>query len=615
MKRLWRFIKEYKLLSLAVLTIIVGLYLQITGQHTAVRIVLETVAIIEVIPELWEMWQDFRSGSYGLDILAATAVIASVILNQPWAAIVIVLMLIGGESLEDYAQHRAKSELRALLKQAPVKAHVIRKGKESEVKVSDLHIGERIIIRAGEVVPVDASIIDGTANFDEASLTGESLPKVKKVQDQISSGSINLDGVITAKVIASAEDSQYQQIIKLVRSAAASKAPFVRLAARYSLPFTFAAYAIGVTAWLISGQSIRFLEVIVVATPCPLLLAVPTALISGVSRASRYGIIIKTGAALERLADAQTIAFDKTGTLTQGKLHVNSIKTYQSFTKEEVLGFAASLEQNSNHILARTIVDAATTQHIKLIKTKHVQEIAGLGIQATVKGKHVIVGRLGLLREQGITLPAKLKVTDIDQTAVYVAIDGIFAGFITLEDILRPESKATLETLRRLGLRNTVLMTGDNEVAAHKIGRALGIKHIHADMMPADKLHILDEVPARPLAFVGDGVNDAPILTASDVGIALGASGQTAASESADIVIMSENIAKVANAYEISKRTIKIATQSIIVGLGISLVLMIIFATGKFTPVTGALLQEVVDIIVIFNALRAHSGKLIAVHD
>ncbi|HSX47658.1 MAG TPA: HAD-IC family P-type ATPase, partial [Patescibacteria group bacterium] len=350
------------------------------------------VSLGETTPLLWGMWQDIRFGKYGIDILAATSIIASVILGQYWAAIVIVLMLSGGQALEAYAANRSQSELRALLKLAPRSAVVIRKGKEVIVKVENINVGDKIFLKAGEVVPVDSIVVDGQANFDESSLTGESLPQLKEKQSSLMSGSINIDGVITAKAVASAEDSQYQQIIKLVRSAAASQAPFVRLADRYALPFTIAAYSIGIAMWVISGQAIRFLEVIIVATPCPLILAAPIAFISGMAKASRYGIIVKNGQALERLAEAKAIAFDKTGTLTKGELSVKSIRTFYKFKKEEILKYAFSLEQNSNHLLAKAVIEDAKLKGVKPLKVKHLEEIAGLGLVGDIKSDKVQIG-------------------------------------------------------------------------------------------------------------------------------------------------------------------------------------------------------------------------------
>lgn len=610
MKQLAQLLRNYRLFSLALSGSLAALALQLLGQHTAVKWVLDVTAVIELMPLLWNMWQDIRSGKYGIDILAATAIGASVWLGQSWAAMVIVLMLTGGEALENYAEHRARSELSALLKRAPQKAHVIRKGKTVDVKVRELKVGDKIVIKPGEVVPVDAVIIEGTASFDESSLTGESLPQAKHVKDQILSGSINLEAAITAKATASAEDSQYQQIIKLVRGAAARQAPFVRLADRYSIPFTFSAYAIGGTVWVLTGHAIRFLEVIVVATPCPLLLAAPIALISGMSRASRYGIIVKTGSSLEKLAEARTIAFDKTGTLTRGELVVDKVQAFESFGEAEVLALAASLEQSSNHVLAQAIVNGALARKLKLTKAKHVQEFAGLGVAANLKGQEILVGRYGFMEESEVKLPAKFKTREQQQTAVCVAVNGKLAGLILLRDEVRAESRSTLQKLRKLGIKQVLMVTGDNTPTAQAIAQPLGIDQVHAEAMPADKVRILDKIKERPLVFVGDGVNDAPILTASDVGIALGARGNTAASESADIVIMPDDVGHVATAVSVAKRTFKIATQSIIIGIGLSLALMLIYATGKFSPLSGAAVQEVVDVVVIFNALRAHSGKL-----
>ena len=375
MKNLTKFFRQYRLFCIALLSVIIALILELTSYHKAAHWLLGIVAILETLPLLWDMWQDVRVGRYGIDILAATAIVVSVALGQYWAAIVVVLMLTGGQSLEDYAERRAQSELDTLLAHAPQTANVIRKGKTFNVPVDDIKINEKIIIKAGEVVPVDGSVIEGRANVDESSLTGESLPILKEVNSILLSGSINVDGVLTIKSTATAADSQYQQIIKLVRNAAASEAPFVRLADRYSLPFTIAAYSIALMVWVLSGQAIRFLEVIIVATPCPLLLAAPIALISGMARASKYGIIVKTGLALERLAEAETIAFDKTGTLTKGELSVKSVKSFSGYKSNEVLKMAASLEQNSNHVLASAVVMDAKVKGIKLLKVKHLEEV------------------------------------------------------------------------------------------------------------------------------------------------------------------------------------------------------------------------------------------------
>ena len=347
------------------------------------------------------MYQDLREGKYGIDILAATAIISSVLFKQYWAAIVVVVMLTGGKALEDYAEHRAKTELNILLDRAPKQAHLFKKKQLIDVSVAQIHTGDQLEIRPGEVVPVDARIIQGSSSFDESSLTGESLPQARAVHDQILSGSVVIDGVIIAKALRPAAESQYEQIIKLVRASGQSQTPFVRLADRYSIPFTAVSFALAILAWVISGHAIRFLDVIVVATPCPLILAAPIAVISGMSLAAKNGIIIKNGAALERLAEAKTFAFDKTGTLTKGVLVVDKITAYNRFKKKEVLTFAATLEQSSNHVLARAVMAAAGKQKIKLLKAKHISEIAGGGVRANVKGQQVLVGRLSLLKAEG----------------------------------------------------------------------------------------------------------------------------------------------------------------------------------------------------------------------
>jgi heavy metal translocating P-type ATPase len=597
MKQSYRFIKNYKLFSVALVALIISLVLQLLKQPTIAHWVLSIVAIAEALPLLWSMVQDFRTGSYGIDILAITAIVASVVLKQYWAAIVVVLMLTGGEGLEDYAEKSAQSELDALLSSAPVTATVIKKGKILTVKVQDIKLGDKIVIKPGELVPVDASIIEGRANFNEASITGESLPVLKETGDLILSGSINTDGAITAKATATYEDSQYQQIIRMVTGASKTRAPFVRLADRYSLPFTVTAYAI------------RFLDVIIVATPCPLILAAPIALISGMARASHYGIIIKSGGTLERLAEAKTFAFDKTGTLTNGELSVSAVKAFNSSTEEEVLKLAASLEQNSNHVLAKAVLTDAKLKQVKLIKTKNLEEVAGLGLKARIKGNQVLVGSLGLLQENDIELPRQFKETSVDKTAAFVASNGELIGVITFTDEIRPEAKNTIEELASLGVNNITMITGDNKVTARVVAKALGIDKVEAEALPADKLHILEKLRPRPVVFVGDGINDAPVLTTSDVGIALGAKGSTAASESADMVIMLDDISLVATGKEIAKKTFAIANQSILIGICLSFLLMLVFATGKFKPLYGAIAQEVVDVFVIFNALRAHSIK------
>jgi heavy metal translocating P-type ATPase len=608
MRKILSFFRNYGEFSIALIATIVALIFAAFGLWTIAHWILGVAATILALPLIWDMIQDIRTGIYGVDILAATAIITSVVLHQFWAGIVIVLMLTGGESLEDYAEQRAKTELDALLKRAPKQAHVYRGRKVVDVSVSAVTIGTKVVVLPGEVVPVDGIILEEAGTLDESSLTGESLPQIREVNDEILSGSVCLERPITIKATHSAADSQYEQIIRLVKAASNSQAPFVRLADKYSIPFTIIAFGIAGAAWILSRDSIRFLDVLVVATPCPLILAAPIAVISGMSRSAQEGIIIKTGGTLEMLASARSFAFDKTGTLTHGKPVVDTVQVFGSHSEEQVIQVAAALEQNSNHVLAAAVIAYAATKQLRLPHVKKTRELPGHGLSATVNGKHITVGRFGLLQDYDVELPHNFKPDKIQKTAAFVAIDNKLAGLITFSDEIRKETPSTLKRLRQFGIKNILMVTGDNQAAANIIAKKLGIKQVRAEALPGDKIAAIEAIPEKlqPVVFVGDGVNDAPVLTASHVGIALGARGSTAASESADIVIMNDDLALVARGVEIAKRTFFIARQSILIGIFLSIVLMVIFAFGKFRPLYGAIVQELVDVVVIFNALRAH---------
>ena len=605
-KRVTDVVRSYKLFFFALTAICASGVLQVAHRPYYAHWVLGTVSIITVLPLVAKMWRDVRNGTYGVDILAATAIVTAVALRQYWAGIIIVVMLSGGESLEAFAARRARSELRDLLRHRPQTAHLIVKKQVVDVASGKVSSGDQIVIKPGEVVAVDAVIVDGTGSFDEARLTGESLPVTKEPGDEILSGSVNIDGVITAKALRPADESQYQQIVRLVQAAADNPAPYVRLADRYSIPFTVIAYTIAGVVWILSHHAIRFLEVIIVATPCPLILAAPIALIAGMSRASREGIIIKTGTALEKLAQAKTFAFDKTGTLTRGTPEVEAVVAFAPYSETDVLAYAASIERGSNHILAKAIIQAAVDKKLKAVKAKHIKEIAGFGLESHIAGNDVLVGRYGLLKDRGVKMPKEYKNRAVKQTAALVAINSSLAGYITFIDNIRPDAKQTLKQLRALGVKHTMMVTGDNRTVATYIADELGITDVFSEALPSDKIRAVEAVADRPIAFVGDGINDAPVLTLADVGIALGARGSTAASESADIVIMRNNLTLVARARAIARRAFLIASQSILFGIGLSIALMLVFATGKFPPLYGAILQEFVDVFVILNALRAH---------
>lgn len=605
-KRLGRFFREYYQFGWVIVAVIIATILTFVGLAKIAHLILAITAIINALVLAWGMIEDLRDGTYGVDLLALTAIVTSVILGEYWAGIIIVIMLTGGEALEDYAENRAKAELSSLLDNAPKRAHLVKGNKVTDIAVSRVQVNDKILIKPGEVVPVDGVIIEGDSSFDESSLTGESLPIDKKTGDKIMSGAIAIEGTITIKATHTSANSQYEQIIKLVKAASTTQSPFVRLADRYSVPFTIVSFIIAGGAWAMTGDSMRFLQVLVVATPCPLILGAPIALISGISRAARYGIIIKNGGAIEQLADVKTVAFDKTGTLTIGQPSVKSVKTYGKNSADDVLMYAAAIEQNSGHILAKAIIAKAQQKGLKLPKTKNVKEFSGHGLIGYAGSKQVLVGKYNFITSQEIELPNKFDANKLEDTTSLVVVDGSVIGAISFEDAIRPETKSMLNMLKKLGIKHTMMVTGDNEATAKTIGKQLGITNIVADCLPADKLTAIEDVKQRPVAFVGDGVNDAPVLTASEVGIALGARGSTAASETANVVIMLDDISKVAQSFDIAKKTLKIAKQSIMIGIVISIVLMLVYSTGKFSATSGAIIQELVDVTVIVYALRAH---------
>ncbi|MSD83149.1 cadmium-translocating P-type ATPase [Lactobacillus curvatus] len=546
-----------------------------------------------------EMVKTLKSGQYGIDLLAITAIIATLAIGEYWAALMVLIMLTGGDSLEDYAAHKAGRELKTLLDNSPQTAHRLVNDVVEEVSVERLQVGDHVLIKPGELVPVDGHIIGGSALFDESSLTGESRPVEKALNDELMSGSVNGDTSVTMQVDQLAINSQYQAIVRLVATSAAQPAHFVRLADRYAVPFTLVAYAIAGIAWWLSKDPVRFAEVLVVASPCPLILAAPIALISGMSRASRNGIIVKTGTTIEKLASAKSAAFDKTGTITNGQLAVNQVVPVIGIKPNELLQLAASAEQESAHILARSLVKAAQVEPLQPIET--LKEATGAGVVATLtSGQTVRVGK------QQFVAPDTNQPLQ-EQTTVYVAINKQYAGYITFVDHLRPEAPVTMQTLHQLGIRRLMMLTGDQAMTAHQIAEQVGIDEVHAGCLPVDKIHFIEQTPQdqRPLIMVGDGVNDAPSLASADVGIAMGAHGATAASESADVVILKDDLKRVSQAIQIARDTMRIARQAVLIGIAICIGLMLIASTGIVPALVGALFQEVVDTVSILYALRA----------
>lgn len=602
------FIRRYYLLMGVLLIIITGGLLSLIGYTEQGKWVLVSGSLIVSGRLIIEMILTLRSGRIGIDILALAAIASTLWVGEYWATTVIVLMLTGGEALERYASQRARKELTSLLNNAPQIAHRITGDTIEEVAIQDIMEGDQLSIRPGEVVPVDSRLESDDAELDESSLTGESLPVSVQKGAELLSGSINQAEVIIVTALRRAEESQYQKIVALVKAAADSQAPFVRLADRFAIPFTIVSFVIAGTAWAVSGESVRFAEVLVLATPCPLLLATPIALISGMSRSARNGIIVKSGEVLERLSRIKAVAFDKTGTLTKGAPEVSQIIPAQGYDERDVLRIAASAERQSLHTLALAVVSAAESRHIDLTEVDELEEVVAQGVTAEIDHQAIIVGKRSFLESHGIAIPSDHHTSGT--TSVWVAKADSLVGTIEFEDVVRPESRQTIRQLKQIGVRLIMMLTGDADATAHRIASTLGIDSVHSQLLPEDKVRLIKTAPVRPIMMVGDGINDAPVLAVADVGVAMGARGASAATETADVVVLVEDIRKSWQAMFIAKQTISIAVQGMILGIGLSIVLMLIATTGVIPAIIGATLQEVIDVIVILNALRVHSMKI-----
>ena len=615
MRRIGNAITQYPLITATVVmgviaAALIGVGLEPAAQWTATLFVAGVVLTTGI-----DMIRDLLRGHAGLDILAVIAMIATLAVGEYIAALIIVLMLSGGEALEDFAARRARRELSALLERSPQHAHIVDDAESTEsesvrdVAVDEVAIGDVLLVRPAELVPVDGELLSDTGAFDQSSLTGESLPSMLVAGDAVLSGSVNGEAAVRIRAVRMSADSQYQQIIALVKDAESTKAPVVRLADRFAVPFTVVSLAIASAAWVISGEPSRFAEVLVLATPCPLLIAAPVAFLGGLSRAAKAGVIVKGGAVLERLARVRSVAFDKTGTLTQGRPDLIDVRPVDGIDETQLLRLAAAAEQYSSHVLADGILRAAVARGIEIPRATDASEAATNGVTALVEGRSVVVGKPAYI--DGIVGGVHRATLESGQLAAYVAIDGRYAGALVLADDPRPESASVIAWLHANGIAETTMLTGDATATAESIAQIVGIRSVHAELLPAEKVRLAAALQPRPMMMVGDGVNDAPVLAAADVGIAMGASGATAAGEAADAVILADSLAKVADAVTIGRHTMRVALTAIWIGIVLSVGLMLVATTGLIPAVAGALTQEVVDLATILYALRALGGRAV----
>ncbi|WP_107428786.1 heavy metal translocating P-type ATPase [Streptomyces kebangsaanensis] len=598
---------EPVLLAVTASALVAGGVLWLLGETTAADLCWALGTLAAVGPAVGWVLVALRHGQAGVDLIAVLALGGTLAVGEYLAGALIGLMLATGRTLEAAARRRASHDLRALLAHAPRTARRRTGTGVRPVPLAEVAVDDLLVVGAGEVVPVDGQVVDTTAVLDESVLTGEAVPVARAPGQAVRSGVVNAGGAFELRATATERDSAYAEIVRLARQAGAQSAPVVRLADRYAAWFLPLSVAVAGLAWLLSGSAVRAVAVLVVATPCPLLLAAPVAIVSGLSRASRLGVVVRDGGALELLGRARTLLLDKTGTLTGGRPRVLDVTAAPGFKPAEVLRLAATVDQYSPHVLAHAIVDAARERGLEPSVATDVSEEAGRGAYGIVEGRRMSVGRL----EPGTPVPGWARAAEnralLDGAAVaWLTVDGAPVGAVLLRDPLRHDAPRTLRRLRAAGIGRIVMLTGDRPEPAREIAAVLGLDGVRAELTPADKVAAVRAERERAVTvMVGDGVNDAPALAAADVGVAMGARGSTASSEAADVVLTTDRVDRLADATAIAVRARRIAVQSALGGMLLSLAAMGVAAVGLLPPAAGALLQEGIDVVVILNALRA----------
>jgi heavy metal translocating P-type ATPase len=602
----------------ALLAIIAGGLLHLLGEGTAGDQIWRVTVMVLALELAAEVVRTVIVEHHlGVDTIALVAMVGSLALEQELAGAIVGLMFSGGAALEDMASTRARRELTSLIQRAPKVAQLRVDGHIEQVDVERVHAADVVVVRTGEVVPVDGTLVSDEAVIDTSALSGEPLPVTMSKGMQVLSGTANAGHPFDVRADRPAAESAYAALVRLVEQSEAHRAPFVRMADRYAGFFLPATLLLATAAWALSGEAIRALAVVVVATPCPLILAAPIALVSGLSRAAHAGVIVKGTGAIETLGQARTVLFDKTGTLTVGSPDVREILGCDGFEPGELLRLAASVDQMSAHVLGDALVRAALEAGLTLAQPGDVREDPGQGIEGAVEGHRVAVGSRAFVSATGVPAPevasaALMTGRGSGEAHVLVAVDDHLGGVIVMADELRRDAEQLVARLRAEGVRHIAMVSGDRRSVAERVGGELGVDRVYAEQSPEQKLTVVErlreEEDLRPVIMVGDGVNDAPALALADLGIAMGAAGATVSSETADAVITVDRVDRVADAVHAGRRAVHIARQSVIVGMGLSLVAMGVAALGYLPPIAGAIFQEVIDLAVILNALRALRG-------
>jgi heavy metal translocating P-type ATPase len=606
---------RYPVAAFALLGLLIGALLIPLHSAAAYR-VFAIIAVGGGIPLTWDTARNMLRGRFYVDTIATLAILGSIALGQYLAGALVVLMQSGGEALEDYGLRRANHSLENLLKRAPSVAHRKQGSAFVDVRASELRVGDTILVRPGDILAADGLVIAGRGEVDESALTGEPVPLAKLPGDPVYSGTINLTGSFEVKTTQTAAQSKYELIVRMVQQAQGERAPINRLANRYTPAFTLLTLAIAGLTLLLTHSTLRALAVLVVATPCPLIIATPLAVLSAINRAASLNIIVKSGAAIEQAGRVDHIVFDKTGTLTSGLPSLSALRVFPETgaifaNAEALLAAAAAVEMLSPHVLASAVVRAARERGLNLIAATEVHEMPGTGVCGIVDGRRIVIGSESYARSQGVVIPEersaeRTTLSGEGKTVACVGADTTLAGLLIFEDRVRPEAASTLARLRQMGMARMVMLTGDAPETAQAVAAQVGIEEVRARMQPEEKLEAVRALAdGGVVMMVGDGINDAPALATADVGVAMGGYGAGIATDAADIVITVENVGRVADTIELGRRMVAVAKQGILFGIGASLVLMICASFGLIAPATGALLQEALDLATIFNALRA----------
>ena len=595
---------DYKLLSCVVVAMVIGLILEVLHQQLVARWIVSLVAAISLIPLLNSMWQSLRAGNYGIDVPGAIVIIVSILLGQHWAAIIIAFILIINLSLKKTIDQLALRPQIKWLQQIPNQVHVYRKHKLVDLALDEVRSGDEVEIRSQEIIPVDCVIIKGSSHIDERSLTGSRRPQVCAVGDTILGGTVNGNETIVAKALHAANDSQYRQLSRFRHTATDSTAPFIKQVDRFSVTFMLLAYVVATVAWLLSKQPVRFLEVFIIASPVAFLVVPEITLLGGLGSAFKKGITIKTKFVFEQLAKAKTFAFDKTDTLTHQSAEIDATVSFKPYSQKDVLLYAGSLAQRSSHLFAQAVLRAMIMKKLKPQKAKHIRELAAYGAEARVGNKEIEIGTYASLMQRGVTMPKQFKSSGVTQAAMFVSVDKSLIGYITFKESYRDDMTTMLKTLARFGIKRTLLLTEEGSATASHIAKRLGVTDIHSRGRVGDELLALEAVSERPLVFIGNGRTDAPALTTADVGIAIGARGSTVSGQVANIVIMQDDLNTVSAALAIAKRTFRIAMQTLMIAVVLSVVLLVVLATGKIQPIAAAGIRFGLEILIILVAWK-----------